>query len=230
MEAAIVKSIDKVLEKGAKIAAHKLEAAVDDLEYANGSWTVKGTDKSIAFGDVALTAYVPHDYPEGLEPGMDFSSFYDPANFTYPFGAHIAVVEIDPETGKVDLKRFIACDDVGNVINPMIVDGQIHGGIAQGVGQALFEGTIYDGGGQLVNGTYMDYTMPRADDLPNFETDRKVTPCPHNPLGVKGAGEAGTIGSTPAVVNAVVDALYHLGVKDIQMPLTPERVWQAMQG
>ena len=227
---AIVKSIDKVLEKGAKIAAHKLEASVDDLEYSNGAWTVKGTDKSIAFGDVALTAYVPHDYPEGVEPGLDFSSFYDPANFTYPFGAHIAVVEVDAETGKVDLKRFIACDDVGNVINPMIVDGQIHGGIAQGVGQALFEGTVYDEYGQLINGSYMDYTMPRADDLPNFETDRTVTPCPHNPLGVKGAGEAGTIGSTPAVVNAVVDALYHLGVKDIQMPLTPERVWQAMQG
>ena len=226
---AIVKSIDKVLEKGAKIAAHKLEASVDDLEYANGAWNVKGTDKSIAFGDVALTAYVPHDYPEGLEPGMDFSSFYDPTNFTYPFGAHIAVVEVDAETGKVTLKRFVACDDVGNVINPMIVDGQIHGGIAQGVGQALFEGAIYDDQGQLTNGSYMDYTMPRADDLPMFEVDRTVTPCPHNPLGVKGAGEAGTIGSTPAVVNAVVDALFHLGVKDLQMPLTPERVWQAMQ-
>jgi len=226
---AIVKSIEKVIEKGAKIAAHKLEASEDDLEYANGSWKVKGSDKSISFGDVALTAYVPHDYPEGLEPGLDFSSFYDPANFTYPFGAHIAVVEVDPETGKVDLKRFIACDDVGNVINPMIVDGQIHGGIAQGIGQALFEEAIYDESGQLTSGSYMDYTMPRADDLPMFEIDRTVTPCPHNPLGVKGAGEAGTIGSTPAVVNAVVDALAHLGVNDIAMPLTPERVWSAMQ-
>ncbi|HHL71528.1 MAG TPA: xanthine dehydrogenase family protein molybdopterin-binding subunit [Bacteroidetes bacterium] len=226
---AIVKSLDKVIEKGAKIAAHKLEAAVDDLEFANGAWTVKGTDKSIAFGDIALTAYVPHDYPEGLEPGLDFSSFYDPANFTYPFGAHIAVVEVDKETGKVTLKRFVAVDDVGNVINPMIVEGQIHGGLAQGIGQALFEEAIYDEDGQLVNGTYMDYTMPRADDLPNFETDRTVTPCPHNPLGVKGAGEAGTIGSTPAVVNAVIDALSEYGVKDIRMPLTPQRVWQAMQ-
>jgi len=225
---AIVKSIEKVIEKGAKIAAHKLEAAVDDLEFAGGKWTVKGTDKSIAFGDVALTAYVPHDYPQGLEPGMDFSSFYDPANFTYPFGCHIAVVEVDPETGKVELKRMVACDDVGNVINPMIVDGQIHGGLAQGIGQALFEEVIYDESGQLVNGSYMDYTMPRADDLPMFETDRTVTPCPHNPLGVKGAGEAGTIGSTPAVVNAVVDALSHLGVRDLEMPLTPERVWRAM--
>ena len=226
---AIVKSIDKVLEKGAKIAAHKLEASVDDLEYAGGKWTVKGTDKSIGFGDVSLTAYVPHDYPEGLEPGMDFSSFYDPANFTYPFGAHIAIVEVDRDTGKVSLKRFIAVDDVGNVINPMIVDGQIHGGVAQGIGQALYEGVIYDESGTLVNGSYMDYTMPRADDFPMFEVDRTVTPCPHNPLGVKGAGEAGAIGSTPAVVNAVMDALSPYGIKDLAMPLTPERVWEAMQ-
>jgi len=226
---AIVKSIDKVLEKGAKIAAHLLEANPDDLEYAGGAWTVKGTDKSVGFGDVALTAYVPHNYPADLEPGMDFSSFYDPANFTYPFGAHIAIVEVDPDTGKVDLKRFVACDDVGNVINPMIVDGQIHGGVAQGVGQALFEGAIYDDDGQLLNGSYMDYTMPRADDLPSFEVDRTVTPCPHNPLGVKGAGEAGTIGSTPAVVNAVLDALSDYNLSDIQMPMTPERVWRAMQ-
>ena len=202
-----------------------------DHAYAEGKWTVKGTDKSIAFGDVSLTAYVPHDYPEGLEPGLDFSSFYDPANFTYPFGAHVAIVEIDKETGKVKLKRFIAVDDVGNVINPMIVDGQIHGGLAQGIGQALLEGAIYDDFGQLVNGSFMDYTMPRADDLPSFEIDRTVTPCPHNPLGVKGAGEAGCIGSTPAVVNAVVDALWKAGhqVKDVEMPMTPERVWKAMQ-
>lgn len=226
---AIMRSIDKVLEKGAKIAAHALEASVDDLEFAEGKWTVKGSDKSVAFGDVALTAYVPHNYPEGLEPGMDFSSFYDPANFTYPFGAHIAIVEIDKDTGKVDLKRFIAVDDVGNVINPMIVDGQIHGGLAQGIGQALFEGALYDEYGQLTNGSYMDYTMPRADDFPSFEVDRQVTPCPHNPLGVKGAGEAGTIGSTPAVVNAVMDALSPYGVKNPEMPLTSERVWRMMQ-
>ena len=225
---AIIRSIDKVLEKGAKIAAHKLEASVEDLEYAEGKWTVKGTDKSIGFGDVALTAYVPHDYPEGLEPGIDFSSFYDPANFTYPFGAHIAIVEVDKDTGKVKLKRFIAVDDVGNVINPMIVDGQIHGGVAQGVGQALFEEVIYDEDGNLINGSYMDYTMPRADDFPMFEVDRTVTPCPHNPLGVKGAGEAGAIGSTPSVVNAVMDAISPMGIKDIRMPLTSERVWRAM--
>lgn len=228
---AIIKSIDKVLEKGAQIAAHKLESRVEDLEYAEGKWTVKGTDKSITFGDVSLTAYVPHDYPADLEPGLDFSSFYDPANFTYPFGCHVAIVEVDKETGAVKLKRFIAVDDVGNVINPMIVDGQIHGGLAQGIGQALFEGTFYDETGTLLNGSFMDYAMPRADDLPNFEIDRQVTPCPHNPLGVKGAGEAGCIGSTPAVVNAVIDALWSGGhqVKDIEMPLIPERVWKAMQ-
>ncbi len=226
---AIIKSVEKVLEKGAKIAAHKLEAAEKDLEYAEGKWTVKGTDKSISFGDVSLTAYVPHDYPEGLEPGLDFSSFYDPSNFTYPFGTHIAVVEVDKDTGKVDLQRFIACDDVGNVMNPMIVDGQIQGGVVQGVGQALLEEVVYDDSGQMITGSYMDYAMPRADDVPMIETDRTVTPCPHNPLGVKGAGEAGAIGSTPAVVNAVVDALSHLGVTDIQMPVTPQRVWKAMQ-
>ena len=228
---AIIKSVEKVLEKGAKVAAHLLEATPDDLEFEDGKWTVKGTDKSVAFGDVSLTAYVPHNYPEGLEPGLDFSSFYDPANFTYPFGAHVAIVEVDKETGAVKLKRFIAVDDVGNVINPMIVDGQIHGGLAQGIGQALHEGTIYDETGQLINGSYMDYCMPRADDFPSFEIDRTVTPCPHNPLGVKGAGEAGCIGSTPAVVNAVIDALWKGGhqVKDIRMPLTPERVWTAMQ-
>jgi len=228
---AIVKSIDKVLEKGAKIAAHKLEANVEDLEYAEGKWTVKGTDKSVSFGDVSLTAYVPHDYPADMEPGLDFSSFYDPTNFTYPFGCHVAIVEVDKETGEVKLKRFIAVDDVGNVINPMIVDGQIHGGLAQGIGQALFEGAIYSESGQLLNASYMDYAIPRADDLPNFELGRTTTPCPHNPLGVKGAGEAGCIGSTPAVVNAVIDALWKAGhqVKDIQMPLISQRVWKAMQ-
>jgi carbon-monoxide dehydrogenase large subunit len=226
---AIIKSIEKVLEKGAKIAAHKLEAHVDDLVYAEGKWTVKGTDKSIGFGDVSLTAYIPHNYPAGLEPGLDFSSFYDPTNFTYPFGCHIAIVEVDADTGKVTLKRFIAVDDVGNVINPMIVDGQIHGGLVQGIGQAMLEGVRYDGNGQLVNATYMEYAMPRADDVPTFEIDRTTTPCPHNPLGVKGAGEAGTIGSTPAVVNAVMDALSPWGIKDLEMPLTSQSVWKAIQ-
>lgn len=228
---AIVKSIEKIIEKGKKIAAHKLEASDGDINFENGKFTVKGTDKSVSFGDVALTAYVPHQYPKDLEPGLDFSSFYDPANFTYPFGCHIAVVEVEKETGKVHLKRFVAVDDVGNIINPMIVEGQIHGGLAQGIGQALFEGAEYDENGQLINGSYMDYCMPRADDFPMFETASQVTPCPHNPLGVKGAGEAGAIGSTPAVVNAVIDALWSAGhqVKDIRMPMTSERVWRAMQ-
>ncbi len=228
---AIVKSLDKILEKGAKIAAHKLECSADDIEFKEGKFTVKGTDKSLSFGDIALTAYVPHVYPANLEPGLDFSSFYDPTNFTYPFGCHIAVVEVDKETGATKVKRFIAVDDVGNVINPMIVDGQIHGGLAQGIGQALFEGIEFDENGQIINGSFMDYTMPRADDFPMFELDRQVTPCPHNPLGVKGAGEAGCIGSTPAVVNAVIDALWSAGhkVKDVRMPMTPERVWTAMQ-
>ena len=229
---AIVKSLDKILEKGAKIAAHKLECSADDIEFVDGKFNVKGTDKGLTFGEIALTAYVPHVYPANLEPGLDFSSFYDPTNFTYPFGCHIAVVEVEKETGKVSLKRFIAVDDVGNVINPMVVDGQIHGGLAQGIGQALHEGVEYDETGQLINGSYMDYTMPRADDLPMFELGRQVTPCPHNPLGVKGAGEAGCIGSTPAVVNAVIDALWSAGFKpkDIKMPMTSERVWTAMQG
>ena len=227
---AIIKSIDKIVEKGKKIAAHRLEANADDIEFASGKFTVKGTDKSLGFGDVALTAYVPHVYPKDLEPGLDFSSFYDPTNFTFPFGCHIAVVEVDKQTGKVELKRFVAVDDVGNVINPMIVEGQIHGGVVQGIGQALFEGAEYDNNGQLTNASYMDYCMPRADDFPMFETASQVTPCPHNPLGVKGAGEAGAIGSTPAVVNAVIDALWSGGhkVKDIKMPLTSERVWRAM--
>jgi aerobic carbon-monoxide dehydrogenase large subunit len=228
---AIVKSLDKIIEKGAKIAAHKLECSADDIEFVDGKFTVKGTDRGLAFGDIALTAYVPHVYPPNLEPGLDFSSFYDPANFTYPFGCHICVVEVDKETGVTKVKRFIAVDDVGNIINPMIVEGQIHGGVAQGIGQALFEGVEFDETGQIINGSYMDYTMPRADDLPMFELGSQVTPCPHNPLGVKGAGEAGCIGSTPAVVNAVVDALWSAGhkVKDVRMPMTPERVWTAMQ-
>ena len=226
---AIVKALDKVKEKGAKVAAHLLEASEQDLEYVDGKWTVKGTDKSISFGEVALASYVPHNFPEGLEPGIEFNSFYDPINFTYPFGTYIAVVEVDAETGTTEIKRFVAVDDVGNVVNPMIVDGQVHGGLAQGIGQALLEGAVYDESGQLTTGTYLDYAMPRADDLPSFEVDRNVTPCPHNPLGVKGCGEAGAIGSTPAIVNAVVDALRPLGVKDLEMPLTPQKVWAAVQ-
>jgi len=226
---AIVKALDKVKEKGAKVAAHLLEASEQDLEYVDGKWAVKGTDKSIGFSEVALASYVPHNFPEGLEPGIEFNSFYDPTNFTYPFGTYIAVVEVDAETGTTEIKRFVAVDDVGNVINPMIVEGQIHGGLTQGIGQALLEGAIYDESGQLSTGTYLDYALPRADDLPSYEIEQNVTPCPHNPLGAKGCGEAGTIGSTPAIVNAVVDALRPLGIKDLEMPLTPQKVWAAIQ-
>src|SRR5438046_8811650 len=230
---AIPLSISKLKEKGKKIAAHLLEASPGDMEAANGQFQVKGfPGKAVPFGQVALTAYVPHKYPEGLEPGLEETSFYDPSNFCFPFGAHACVVEVDRDTGHVKVLRYVAVDDVGNVINPMIVDGMVHGGIAQGVGQALWEGAVYeDGSGQLVTGTMMDYALPKADMLPMYETDRTVTPTPVNPLGVKGAGETGTIAATPAVVNAVVDALAPLGVDHIEaMPLTAERVWKIIQG
>jgi carbon-monoxide dehydrogenase large subunit len=229
---AIVMSLDKIKEKGKKIAAHLLEANPKDMEYVGGNFVVKGSpQKAIPFGQVALTAYVPHNYPEGVEPGLEETSFYDPSNFCFPFGAHACVVEVDPDTGHVKILRYLAVDDVGNVINPMIVDGMVHGGIAQGVAQALWEEAVYDrDSGQLVSGSLMDYTLPKADMLPFYETDRTETPTPVNPLGVKGAGETGTIASTPAVVNAVVDALSGLGVDHIDaMPMTPERVWKTAQ-
>jgi aerobic carbon-monoxide dehydrogenase large subunit len=229
---AIVMSLDKIKEKGKKIAAHLLEANPKDMEYVGGNFVVKGSpQKAIPFGQVALTAYVPHNYPEGVEPGLEETSFYDPSNFCFPFGAHACVVEVDPDTGYVKILRYLAVDDVGNVINPMIVDGMVHGGIAQGVAQALWEEAVYDGdSGQLVSGSMMDYTLPKADMLPFYETDRTETPTLVNPLGVKGAGETGTIASTPAVVNAVVDALSGLGVDHIDaMPMTPERVWKTAQ-
>jgi carbon-monoxide dehydrogenase large subunit len=229
---AILMSLNKIKEKGKKIAAHLLEAAPADIEFAGGQFSVRGAPgKSIGFGQVALTAYVPHNYPEGLEPGLDETSFYDPSNFCFPFGAHACVVEVEPDTGQVKILRYVAVDDVGNVINPMIVDGMVHGGIAQGVGQALWEGARYDEeSGQLVTGSMMDYAVPKADQLPSYETARTVTPTPVNPLGIKGAGETGTIASTPTVVNAVVDALSGLGVDHIEaMPLTAERVWKTIQ-
>jgi carbon-monoxide dehydrogenase large subunit len=225
-------SLDKIKEKGKRIAAHLLEASPKDVEFVKGQFQVKGVPaKAVPFGAVALTAYVPHNYPDGLEPGLEETSFYDPANFCFPFGAHACVVEVDPDTGHVKILRYLAVDDVGNVINPMIVDGMVHGGIAQGVAQALWEEAVYDStSGQLVSGSLMDYALPKADMLPFYETDRTETPTPVNPLGVKGAGETGTIASTPAVVNAVVDALSGLGVDHIDtMPLTPERVWKTAQ-
>ncbi|MFN8737459.1 MAG: xanthine dehydrogenase family protein molybdopterin-binding subunit [Betaproteobacteria bacterium] len=228
---AIVKALDKVVAKGKKIAAHLLEAADADIEFANGEFRVAGTDRKKSFAEVALTAYVPHNFPlDKLEPGLNENAFYDPTNFTFPAGTYVCEVEVDPATGAVRIDRFSACDDFGNVVNPMIVEGQVHGGLAQGIGQALTEGCVYNEDGQLVTGTYMDYAMPRADDLPHFVVETaKGTPCTHNPLGVKGCGEAGAIGSTPAVVNAIVDALAPLGVRDIAMPATPYSVWKAIQ-
>ncbi|MBI2206286.1 MAG: molybdopterin-dependent oxidoreductase [Candidatus Rokubacteria bacterium] len=229
---AILMSINKIKEKGKRIAAHLLEASPKDIDYVNGSFQVKGVpDKAVPFGAVSLTAYVPHNYPDGLEPGLEETSFYDPSNFCFPFGAHACVVEVERDTGAVKLLRYLAVDDVGNVINPMIVDGMVHGGIAQGIGQALWEGAVYDvQSGQLMTGTMSDYALPKADLLPMYETGRTVTPTPVNPLGIKGAGETGTIAATPCVVNAVVDALAGLGVDHIEaMPLTTERVWQTIQ-
>ena len=228
---AIVKALDKVIAKGRKIAAHLLEAAETDIEFVSGRFTVAGTDRSKTLGEVALAAYVPHNYPlDKLEPGLDETAFYDPTNFTYPAGTHICEVEIDPETGVVGVISFTACDDFGNVINPMIVEGQVHGGLAQGIGQALLERCVYDPeSGQLLSGSYMDYAMPRADDLPSFQVETRVTPCTHNPLGAKGCGEAGAIGAPAALMNAVHDALAAVGVAYLDMPASPHRVWQAIR-
>jgi carbon-monoxide dehydrogenase large subunit len=226
---AIAKAVDKVIEKGKIIAAHLMEASDSDVEFADGKFTVSGTDMEKAFGEIALAAYVPHNYPhDRLEPGLEETAFYDPLNFTYPSGTHIAEVEIDPATGVVSVVDWACCDDFGNLVNPLIVEGQVHGGIAQGIGQALLENAHYDETGQLVTASYMDYCMPRADDLPNFNVDYTVTACTHNDLGVKGCGEAGAIASPPALINAVIHALSPLGVSDMSMPATPEKVWRAI--
>ncbi|MEO9137067.1 MAG: xanthine dehydrogenase family protein molybdopterin-binding subunit [Casimicrobiaceae bacterium] len=228
---AIVKALDKVVAKGRKIAAHLLEAAETDIEFKDGKFTVAGTDRSKTFGEIALTAYVPHHYPlDTLEPGLDETAFYDPTNFTYPAGTHICEVEIDPDTGVVEVVAFTACDDFGNIINPMIVEGQVHGGVAQGLGQALLERCVYDpDSGQLLTGSMMDYALPRADDLPSFKVGTKVTPCTHNPLGAKGCGEAGAIGAPAAMMNAVMDALSSVGITHFDMPASPHRVWSAIR-
>jgi carbon-monoxide dehydrogenase large subunit len=227
--AAIVNSLDKVKEKGRKIAAHLLEASENDLTFEGGKWSVKGSpDKAKTWGEVALMAYLAHNIPQGMEPGLEATSFFDPPNFTFPFGAHVAIVEVDAETGQVKILKYVAVDDVGRVINPMIVDGMVHGGIAQGIGQALWEHGVYGDDGQLLTATMMDYALPKADQLPMYESDRTVTPSPVNPLGVKGAGETGTIAATPTVANAVLDALAPFGVTHIDMPLTPDRIWRAV--
>ncbi|BDY15716.1 carbon monoxide dehydrogenase [Sulfitobacter pontiacus] len=231
---AMVRATEKIIAKATKIASHLLEASEGDIELKDGAFTVAGTDKSVAWGDVTLAAYVPHNYPlEDIEPGLEETAFYDPSNFTYPSGAYACEVELDPETGHVIIDRFAAADDFGNIVNPMIVSGQVHGGIAQGIGQALMENCAYDSDGQLLSASYMDYAMPRASDLPFYTVDHSCqTPCTHNPLGVKGCGEAGAIGSPPAVVNAVLDAMRSGGkdVGHIDMPVTPARVWAAMNG
>jgi carbon-monoxide dehydrogenase large subunit len=224
---AIVKALDKVIAKGKKIAAHLMEAAESDVEFSDGAFKVAGTDKSIPFAQVALTAYVPHNYPhDKLEPGLNENAFYDPQNFTFPAGSYVCEVEVDPETGVVKIERFTAVDDFGNIVNPMIVEGQVHGGLTQGIGQAMTEGCRYDPEtGQLVTGSMMDYALPRADDVPSYQIGTKVTACTHNPLGVKGCGEAGAIGAPAALMNAITDAL---GVRDLAMPATPQTVWRAI--
>ncbi len=226
---AIAKALDKIEAKAKKVAAAVMEASVDDVEFKGGTFTVKGTDKKMAFGEVALSAYVAHKFNANeIEPGLKESAFHDPANFVFPAGVHICEVEIDPDTGVTTIANYTCVDDFGNLINPMIVEGQVHGGIVQGIGQALYEGCVYDDeSGQLLTGSYMDYQMPRADNVPSFNLGFTCTPCPTNPLGMKGCGEAGAIGSPPAVINAITDAL---GIKEISMPATPQVVWAAAQG
>jgi carbon-monoxide dehydrogenase large subunit len=227
---AMVRAAEKIIDKGKKIAAHLLEAGEGDIEFEQGKFTVVGTDRSKTIGEIALAAYVPHNYPiEKLEPGLEETAFYDPKNFTFPSGCHVCEVEIDPDTGTVQVVAFTVSDDVGRVINPMIVDGQIHGGVAQGIGQALLEGCQYDAEGQLLTGSFMNYTMPRAADLPSFQVGLHVTPCTHNPVGAKGCGEVGSIGAPAAVVSAVVDALSPFGVTHIDMPVTSEKVWRVIR-
>jgi aerobic carbon-monoxide dehydrogenase large subunit len=227
---AVAVAVDKVVEKAKQIAAHMLEVAVDDVRFDDGTFNVEGApSRKVSIQDVTLQAYLAWNLPPGVEPALEGTAFYDPVNFVYPFGTHICVVEVDVATGEIDVQKYVAVDDCGRVINPMVAEGQVHGGIVQGIGQALWEGAVYDEQGQLVTGTFMDYAMPKARFFKHFETAFTETPAPQNPLGVKGIGETGTIASTPTVVNAVMDALRPFGVTDIAMPLTPERVWKAVQ-
>jgi carbon-monoxide dehydrogenase large subunit len=226
---AVVKAAQRVIEKATKVAAHLLEASEDDIEFSSGRFGVKGTDKGLAIQEVVFATFLSHNFPEGIEPSLDAEYTFDPENFSFPHGTHLAAIEIDTDTGWVSLRKYVCVDDIGSVVNPLIVDGQIHGGLAQGIAQALFEEAVYDEQGTLVTGNFTGYTIPSAADLPSFDTDRTETPATTNPLGVKGVGEAGTIASTPAIVNGVLDAVRHLGVTQIEMPCTPQRVWRALQ-
>ncbi|GAA0218111.1 molybdopterin-dependent oxidoreductase [Saccharothrix mutabilis subsp. mutabilis] len=227
---AIVLAADKVLAKARTVAAHLMECSPDDVDFTAGTFSVRGTSTTMSLGDVVVAAHVAHNLPEGVEPGLDSDAAFDPDNFSFPHGTHLCATEVDTRTGQVTIRKYVCVDDVGKVVNPLIVEGQVHGGLAQGIAQALFEEAVHDEGGTLTTATFADYLLPSAADLPHFTTDRTETPAETNPLGVKGVGEAGTIASTPAVVNAVVDALRHRGVNDIQMPCTPFRVWKALQG
>ena len=226
---ALVRAADKVIEKAKAFAAHALEANEDDLEFANGSFTVKGTDKGVGITELAMSAFTAHDLPDGLEPTLDAAAAFDPENFSFPHGTHLCAMEVDTETGAVTMRSYVCVDDIGNVINPMIVEGQVHGGLVQGIAQALWEEAVYDDAGTLVSGSFVDYTLPTAADTISFQTDRTVSPSTYTALGTKGVGEAGCIASTPAVVNAIVDALRPMGVNDIRMPCTPERVFRAIE-
>jgi carbon-monoxide dehydrogenase large subunit len=227
---AVVRATDKIVAKIKKVVAHALEASPDDIELTDGTFIVRGSpDKGMTLAEASGAAYIAEALPDGMEPGLEENAFYDPENFVFPFGAHACVVDLDPETGKVSIPRYVAVDDCGPAINPMIIDGQVHGGITHGIGQALYERIHYDENGNLVTGTFVDYALPSAAELPSFETDRTETPSPVNALGVKGVGEAGTIAASAAVTCAVIDALRQVGVDYIDMPLTPMRVWQAIQ-
>jgi carbon-monoxide dehydrogenase large subunit len=227
---AVVKAAEKVVAKARTIAAHMLEASEDDLEFSGGTFGVRGTGKGVTIQEVATATWAAHNLPDGVEPSLDSDATYDPDNFSFPHGTHLAAMEVDTLTGRATLRTYVCVDDVGNALNPLIVEGQVHGGLAQGIAQALYEEANYDEQGTLVNGTFVDYTLPSAADLPSFTTDRTTTAATGNPLGVKGVGEAGTIASTPAIVNGVLDAVRHLGVQDVEMPCTPQRVWRALQG
>jgi carbon-monoxide dehydrogenase large subunit len=226
---AIVNAVEKVIEKAKQVAAHQLEASIDDIEFAGGNLTVRGTDKGTTLAAVAFAAFDAHNLPDGMEPGIDAEATFDPENFSFPHGTHLAAIEVDTETGRPRIRKYVCVDDIGTVVNPLIVEGQVHGGLAQGVAQALYEEARHDDAGTLTTGSFVDYTIPSAPDLPSWTTDRTESPATSNPLGVKGVGEAGTIASTPAIVNAIVDALKPWGVDDVQMPCTPQRVWRALQ-